>query len=108
MLEWAVPRRLACAALLLLLGCSRRGGPFDPDPGPAEDLGSADGGDDLAAADGGGPDGRGAAPDLRGVDLSGRDLAVPADLSAPADLAFNGDAAVDIYVDNFCKMDVVP
>ncbi|MFO0658025.1 MAG: hypothetical protein U0787_23540 [Polyangia bacterium] len=42
------------------------------------------------------------------------DLAVPADLRVPADLAVAPDMSlptsqnVDIYVDNFCKMDVIP
>lgn len=67
-------------------------------------------GPDLASPDGG-----------READLSGpRDLSVPADLVVPPDLrppadlavapdlAFPTSQNVDIYVDNFCKMDVIP
>lgn len=36
------------------------------------------------------------------------DLAVPSDLATASDLAFPSVTGVDIYVDNFCKMDVVP
>jgi hypothetical protein len=67
-----------------------------------------------------------AVEDLAGVDLAGvdlasvpdlsvpRDLSLPSDLSVPRDLSVPPDLAsptnqnVDIYVDNFCKMDVIP
>lgn len=58
----------------------------------------------------------GTEPDGGGRDMSGPvvDLASPPDLSTPRDLAMPPDMAfasgqdVDIYVDNFCRMDVVP
>lgn len=40
--------------------------------------------------------------------LAAADLASTPDLSASPDLAFPTAAGVDIYVDNFCKMDVIP
>ena len=36
------------------------------------------------------------------------DLAIVRDLSTPPDLAPPGSQDVDIYVDNFCRMDVIP
>ncbi len=65
---------------------------------------------DLAAADGAVPADLSSGRDL----AAAADLAVPPDLRPPADLATAPDMAfpisqnVDIYVDNFCKMDVLP
>jgi hypothetical protein len=107
--------RVLLLGALLGAGCSRGGAQGDP-PGPG-------GGEDLAApeADAGGGAGADAAADpgdgamggadLRVLDLAAvRDAAAVPDLTAPADMtgvAF-GSADVDIYVDNFCRMDVVP
>ena len=53
--------------------------------------------------------------DLSGVDLKGGadlsgppDLSPPRDLSGPPDLGFPTSQNVEIFVDNFCKMDVLP
>lgn len=101
---------------LLCAGCSRGGAQDRPGPGPGpgdEDLAASE--TDAAAdpQDGaqGVQDGMAGGPDLRALDLSpGRDAAAIPDLATPADMtgiAF-GSADVDIYVDNFCRMDVVP
>lgn len=69
--------------------------------------------EDLAAAE----DGSSGPPvDAAGSrDASSRDLATPpadltsfADLSTPPDMAYASSQGVDIFVDNFCRMDVVP
>lgn len=75
--------------------------PADADPGAPDQSGT-----DLAGVDLAGP-----RADLAGprADLAGpADLGLPADLTSPADLAFPTVTGVDIYVDNFCKMDVIP
>lgn len=68
--------------------------PADADPGAADQSGT-----DLAGVDLAGPRADLAVP---------ADLRLPADLTSPADLAFPTVTGVDIYVDNFCNMDVVP
>ncbi len=94
-------------------------------PGDAAMPGATDGGSDLAMA---GADLAMSADLLRPVDLNvpvdlamaGADFAVPADLLRPADLsapvdlvttpdlAFPSAQGVSIYVDNTCRMDVIP
>lgn len=87
------------------LGCSRGGYTPSADPdlaggksedGGAEDLRMAPSEEDLAGRD------LKSAADLAPSDLRQADL-----MPAP-DLAFSPTADVDIFVDNFCKMDVVP
>lgn len=104
---------LACTALLFAFACNSSGGaPSDFGPLPPRDA-RMPSDEDLASP-----------PDLAtssGADLQGSgdlaassDLAAPSDLASPADLtpipdlAFPTEQGVDIYVDNTCKMDVVP
>lgn len=109
-------------ALCLLLGtagCHSRGG-ADDRPGGEDAAAPQDGGDDQGGdTDLRGSDDLGLGTDLRaGDDLrAGTDLRPGTDLRGPDDLrpADGGPdggtlitADIDIYVDNFCKMDVVP
>ncbi len=77
----------------------------------AEDLGSAD----LLTVDQRGTDAAMSADLKPAPDLSvpadlkpPPDLAVPGDLATPPDLAYPVSQTVDIFVDNTCKMDVLP
>ena len=116
-------------ALSSLSGCSRGGAPpveSDTTPGdqkpqrdmalPMPDLSEPrdaavdpqrDAGPGL---DGGSRDMAGMAVDMAmPVDMTvAPDLATPADMTLAPDMAFASSQDVDIYVDNFCRMDVIP
>ena len=109
----------AVAALATAGACSSGGGrgptpdasgAVDAGPPPASDLAAVL--SDLAGfADLAGPLDLATRADLSGpADLAPRaDLAPPADLwTAPPDMTTTARATVDIYVDNRCKMDVLP
>lgn len=98
--------------LWLCVGCSSGGAKPSGADGAAghydahvEDPGDGGTSQDLATAN----------ADLWGVDLKGGadlspapDLSPPRDLSAAPDLGFPTSQNVEIFVDNFCKMDVLP
>lgn len=104
--------------LVLALGCSKGGmlsdgsadRPADAHLATPRDLATQP--DDLQHAAG---DDLALGLDLRVSDLSvpvdlkpPADLEVSADLAAPPDLAYPVSQTVDIFVDNTCKMDVLP
>lgn len=105
---------------LALGGCSSGGA--RPTAGPDAAVPGADSGTDSDLARVSPPDaGSGGDLALVQADLAGTrdlaapgdlaaaaDLAVAADLAAPPDLAFPSAQGVAIYVDNTCRMDVVP
>lgn len=105
------------APLLFVVACSQGGAlPVDPrtrgqDPMtqrdmalPIEDMHSNPDGTSVPPSD------AGSGLDAGRLDLASppADLASAVDLSTPPDMAFASSQGVDIYVDNFCRMDVVP
>ena len=114
-------RDIVGVGFVLLAGCSSGGaqpdlgpsGPHDASmqpPNPMQDLAPQP---DLSSS--GSEDLRGAGDLAMSMDMtSAADMSMPADLTAaadltmPPDLAFPTEQGVDIYVDNTCKMDVIP
>lgn len=106
----------AFSALLFCGACNSSGG-APSEPGPQRDASMPSDEDlaappDLAISSGGDLRSSGGDNDLAlppSSDLSAPpDLSPPADLTPLPDLAFPTEQGVDIYVDNTCKMDVMP
>lgn len=105
------------APLFVMPSCSQGGalppgsGARDGDTGSAKDMAMS--AEDLASVRDAAGDPQQDASTLH--DAASRDLSSPPpdltsalDLSSPPDMAFASSQGVDIYVDNFCRMDVIP